>query len=85
MVPCECRDGCACSIREPGPAAFLIMRKDAPLRVCTRCVLTDGDKVICSIVPVDPPSRELFEYDPIGWFMLAGRDFPTEDEVGGEA
>ena len=82
---CECRDGCQCA-DAPGPAALLIMRDGAPLRVCTRCVIeSSGDRVVCSIVPLDPPSKELFEYDFLGWLMLVSNRYPSEDDVGGEA
>ena len=82
---CECQDGCDCA-QVPGPAALVVMRGGAVMKVCTRCHLTgDDNRVVYAIGPTNPPSQEQYAYDILGWFWLATGRFPSQDEVGGEA
>ena len=81
MAECECRDGCECA-KTPGPAALIVLRDGHPLHVCTRCHLSQVDKILSVTVSLDPPPQEFLAYDFLGCLALSMMP-PTQEE--GEA
>lgn len=60
---------CACE-KEPGPAAYAVLRSGKQVDVCTRCVVSTDRMLLILTSPFDNPDPYA-KHDPAGAFVLA--------------
>lgn len=79
---CGCSDGCACG-KNPGPAAFIVLRNSNLIRCCTRCNLT-SDSLVEVLIKKDLDSKTFFEvffeYDPLS-ILVAPDGIDKEEDT----
>lgn len=69
---CECgeEEGCQTCTKNPGPAAYKVMRDDGRnLNVCTRCTLS-SDRSRRLLATVNDPGDIYMNYDALGGMII---------------